>query len=404
MHSPPTASRIQRLAMPARGHHRDISLRAAERELESAPAPDRVLDLTYADTHRFPPPDFVLPRFTAAATGAGMTYTPYRGDADVREAVAQHLGAAFFAVDPETELLLTPGTQAGLFIALATLVEPDSEVVLADPEYLSTERMLRFFGANVTHVPLLTDETGLAHLDPDALAAALARRPALLILSNPNNPTGAVHSRESIERIAQLTAETDTPVLVDQLYCRLRYDDTPFTHLRSQQGMRDRCITLLGPSKTESMSGYRIGVAVVPDALCEPMEHVLSVSALRAPAYAQHILGPWLADDDDYVQTRIGEYQKLRDTAVTRLNAAVGLHVEPARGTAYLFPQLTHETLNDQQVARALRRQGLIVNPGYQFGPRGAGHFRVCFAQEEAAWSQALDTIVATVDELISSA
>lgn len=376
------------------------SLRAAERELERARFDGPLLDLTYADTHRFPPPPWALDEFVRAASGAGMTYTPYAGDAGVRRAVAANLGATL-GIEAETDnVLLTPGTQAGLFTALSALVEQGDEVLLADPEYLATERMLHYFDARVTHVPLLRDGTGVATLDLQELEQAMRRRPALLVFSNPNNPTGAVHSRDSIRSIAEMSSVHDVPVLVDQLYCRLLYDDTAFHHLASFGDMHERTVTLLGPSKTESLSGYRIGVAVGPVRLVERMEDVLSVSALRAPAYAQHILARWLVDDHGYVAERIRDYNKLRDMALERFAATELIEVEPARGTAYLFARCV-APIPDQTLALALKTQaGLVVNPGYQFGPRGLGHFRVCFAQDEAAWRSALDRIVSTVSAL----
>lgn len=391
---------MEKLSMPGWQPKLGQSLRAAERELERVHYDGKLLDLTYADTHRFPPPPWALETFDRAAGGEGMTYTPYAGDAGVREAVAGNLGATLGLAASAENVLLSPGTQAGLYTALSAIVEDGDEVLLADPEYLATERLLHYFGATVTHLPLVRDETGLAKLDFETLDAAMKRRPALLVFSNPNNPTGAVHSQESIETIAKLSKVYDVPVLVDQLYCRLLYDDTRFHHLASVDGMKDRTAMLLGPSKTESMSGYRIGVAVAPPALVERMEDVLSVSTLRAPAYAQHILDRWLVDDRDYVAARIREYQNLRDMALERFAKTDLIEVIPARGTSYLFARCTAD-IPDQKLALALKKQaGLVVNPGYQFGPRGEGHFRICFAQEEKAWHSALERIVQTVARL----
>jgi aspartate/methionine/tyrosine aminotransferase len=211
------------------------------------------------------------------------------------KAVVGNIGATFGLNARPENVLPTPGTQAGLYTALSAIVEQGDEVILADPEYLSSERMLHYLGARVTHVPLLRDPTALARLDFAALEAAMKRGPALLMFSNPNNPTGGVHGEETIRTIAKLAQRYDIPVLVDQLYCRLLYGGATFHHLAAVEGMEDRTVTLLGPSKTESLSGYRVGVAVAPAHLVNRMENVLSISALRAPAYAQHILPRWLA-------------------------------------------------------------------------------------------------------------
>lgn len=379
-----------------------VTMRQAERQVEGL-KPEHAppyFDLTAANTKRFPPPDWILPSFAAAASGKGMTYTPYRGDLGVRERVAHNLSAFLGAtVDPETELILTPGTQAGLFSALSSLVEPGDTVAMFDPDYLTTERILRYLGARVQHVPFEW-RRGFADVDLEALEDAARQKPKLLVFSNPNNPTGAVLEQDTVEQVAAIAQRYDLLVLVDELYCRLLFDGRPFTHLALLDGMRDRSITLLGPSKTESMSGYRVGVAVAPAPVVDRMEDVLSVTALRAPAYAQHTLERWLADDGPFVSTRISDYERLRDRACSLL--AVSPHLEAYRpnGTAYMFPAVSGLSASDQAIALELRRWGVTINPGYQFGPGGRRHFRICFAQEESALDEALGRVIEALKRL----
>jgi len=392
-------ARIENLSLPDRGSI-GMSVRDAERELDQVTYAGRLMDLTYADTHRFPPPSWVLPDFTAAASGGGMTYTPYRGDATVRAAVAESISAFLgVEVDPDTELILTPGSQAGLFLGLSAAVEAGDTVALSDPDYISDERIIRFLGAQVAGVPLDWDTAGReARLDLDRLEAALKAGASTILFSNPNNPTGAVLDRDTIREVARLAAQHDAFVIADELYSRLVYDGRPFSHLIAEPGMRERCITLLGPSKTESMSGYRLGVAVAPAEVIDRMEDLQGVSVLRAPAYAQHVLTRWLSDDHDFVSRRIHEYQDLRDRTVETLNASGVVRVVPAQGTAYMFPDASAVGADTQTIAKALKQEaGLVVNPGYQFGTRGDRHFRICFAQEEKAWGAAMDRMLETL-------
>ena len=395
--------RIQGLALPDREAALGRSVRDLERELESLPHEGALLDLTYADTHRFPPPSWVLPDFNAAAAGAGMTYTPYRGDHTVRSAVAESVsGFLGIEVDPDSELILTPGTQAALFVGLSAVVDDGDEVALGDPDYISDERILRFLGADVTHVPLHWDDPAQEPaLDLEALEAAFRAGARVLLFSNPNNPTGAVLPQDNVRAIARLANQYDVTVIVDELYSRLVYDRRPFAHLIAEEGMRERCITLLGPSKTESMSGYRVGAAVAPAELVDRMEDLQGVSVLRAPAYAQHTLTRWMSDDHDFVAGRIRDYQALRDRTVDTLNASGLVSLRPAQGTAYMFPDATAIGADTQAIALALKAEaGLLVNPGYQFGPRGDRHFRICFAQEERAWEAAMERMLATLSSL----
>jgi aspartate/methionine/tyrosine aminotransferase len=396
-------AQIRRLHLAGRADHGRLSVVAAERELETrARALGRpLLNLTHADVKRFPPPEWAIGAFTRAAAGGGPAYTPYRGDAAVRAALAESLrGFLGLPVDPDSQLILTPGTQAGLFTALAATIEPGDRVLLVDPDYISYERLVRYLGGEVDHVALGRRD-GAGFIDPEALGARVRPRTRLLVLSNPNNPTGAVLGAAELSAIAEVAIEHDLLVVVDELYSRLVYDGRPFTHLATLDGMAGRTITLLGPSKTESLSGYRVGVAYAPGGLVDAMEDVLSVAALRAPAYAQWTLVHWLRDDQEFVAARIAEYERLRDMTVARLRGSAAVEVAVPGGTAYAFPSLANREFDAQQVALALmERAGVIVNPGYQFGPSGHNSFRICFAQEEGAWDQALDRILATLESL----
>jgi aspartate/methionine/tyrosine aminotransferase len=392
---------IGRLRLPGRAGRDVESVVAAERALEArADAHGRpLLNATYADTQRFPAPEWALESYVAAARGGGPSYTPYRGDATVREHVAMAVGGFLgVSVDPERELILTPGTQAAVFSALAALLDPGDRVVMIDPDYLAYERLLSFLGAEIAHVPLRWSG-GTGHIDAELLREAATPGTRCLILSNPNNPTGAVLDPANVAAIARVAGERDLYVIIDELYARLVYDARPYAHLAAEPGMAERAITLLGPSKTESMSGYRVGAAVAPPAVTDAMEDVLSVSALRAPAYAQWTLVPWLRDDAEFLSARVAEYEQLRDMTVARLRASAALDVALPGGTAYVFPRLVEPTMTDQELALALLEGAdVIVNPGYQFGPRGAGAFRLCFAQEERAWEQALERIVGVLE------
>lgn len=394
-HSP---AAVTRLEMPELQTSIGLSLRAAERELEEISYDGNVLDATYANTHRFPPPDWVIPTFVEAASGAGMTYTPYRGDRGVRDAVSQNVTDVLgVPTDEGIGSILTPGTQGALFVALAAILDPGDVVLLPDPEYLSTERMIRYFGATVVRIPVLFPKEGRPILDEAALEAAAALHPKLMVFSHPNNPTGLIYEDSTLEAIAKFAEQENFYVIADQLYCRLVYDGSKFTNFAALDGMKERTVTLLGPSKTESLSGYRLGVGIAPEDLLRRMEDIQSCTALRAPAYAQHILSRWLVDDQDFLETRIKEYQALRDMTVTAINASDVMRVRTAYGSAYVFPELLVNA-SDREISIALKRDaGIVVNPGYQFGLRGIGHMRLCFAQEESAWESALERILDVV-------
>lgn len=394
--------RVLRLQLPERSDDIGMSLGEAERDLSILDTSSNFVNLTYADTHRFPPPPWSATVFTEAAAGGGQTYTPYRGDVQVRAELANTLCKTLgIGVDPDRNLVLTPGTQGALFAALAAIVGEGDTVLLPDPDYLSTERTIRLLNGRVETVPLIYNNGG-AHLDTDTLTRLARNRPRALVFSNPNNPTGYVYDRDTLQVIANLATEYGITVIVDELYSRLVYDQTPFEHLAALADERDRIVTLLGPSKTESLSGYRIGCIVASSAISQSIEDIQSVTALRAPAYAQHLLAHWIRDDQDYVNTRIQEYQTLRDRAFDALSSADYFDVYRPEGTSYIFPTITKGKLHGQRVARKLLDDAhLIINPGYQFGRRAVNSFRLCFAQDEDVLEQSLKRLIRCMDSLV---
>ncbi|MET0295820.1 MAG: aminotransferase class I/II-fold pyridoxal phosphate-dependent enzyme [Microbacterium sp.] len=390
----PESARVRRMHIPARSSQIGTTVREADLSLRLDGGGDGLLDTTHFDTVRFPPPAWAAEVMAEAIADGATAYTPYRGAPDVLDDLASNLTEFLGAPVSPANLALTPGTQGGLFATLSAIVDEGDVVLLADPEYLFTERMLEFLGARVVRIPISVDSDEPS-LDLDAIEAALALRPSLLVFSHPNNPSGAVFPRRSLERIASLAVEHGFRILADELYSRLVYPDADYVHMRTLPGMAERCITMLGPSKTESLSGFRLGIVVGPEDVMSAVEQTLAVTALRAPAYGQRLLSKWLVADRDFVAQRVIELAHLRDMTVEALRRVPGLKVVPQRGTAYLYCDATALGASDVDIARVLQVEaGVVVSPGYQFGPSGVGRFRVCYARDEIEWAGALERMV----------
>ncbi len=403
--SPAESARLRRIHMPERAPLIGMSVREADRLLKLNGGGNGLLDTTHFDTVRFPPPPWAAQAIHDAALDGSLAYTPYRGHPGVLESLAGPIASLLgVPVDPARNIALTPGTQAGLFTTMSALLDPGDLVLISDPEYLFSERMLAFLGARIERLPVLHDPEGGG--PPDLDLAALERllphdKPKLVLFSHPNNPSGAVYPAQTLTRLAELAVEHDFRVLVDQLYCRLVYDETPYAHLVAEPGMADRTITLLGPSKTESLSGHRLGVVVGPEDVIDAVEQTLAVTSLRAPAYAQQLLRYWLVDDAEWMAERVADLRALREHTLERLQEVPGLRVRRQFGTAYAFPDVSALGVSDWEIAAAARRDaGMVISPGYQFGPHGMGHFRVCYARDEAEWDAALTRLVGVLRAL----
>jgi aspartate/methionine/tyrosine aminotransferase len=393
------AGRIRNIELPGRAGIEYASARDADRHILSC-APPAYLDATQFDTVRFPPPDWAQEALAKASADGSLAYTGYRGDRNVLDQVAKNVSSVLgIAIDPARQIILTAGTQAGLFGAFASLIDPGDEVLLFDPDYHFSERILRFLGAAV--YPISLNDAGSFEPNLDALETVLNRtRPKLLVFSHPNNPTGAVYPLRTLQRIAELAVKFNFMVLVDQLYCRLVYD-TVFTHLVSLPGMSGRTITLLGPSKTESLGGYRLGVVVAPDWVVAGIENIQSITSLRAPAYAQHVLSQWLEVDKEWLAGRLTEFRRLRDITQAIVSRIPWIKWAPQNGTAYAWLDVRALNLPDATVARKiLEEAAVLVSPGYQFGANGTGRFRLCYARDEWVWAVALERTTDVLNRL----
>jgi len=369
-----------------------------DKALAAAPGPADLIDLTHGDTRAFVPPAAAAADFAAAVTENTEAYTAYRGSASLRSVVAPRLSRLLGRpVDGASQVIVTPGTQGGLFTALSALISPGDRVALPDPEYFMSERIIAYLGGKAFRLPLSQDSHGRLSISSDALA--VAGTADLLVLSHPNNPTGGVYTAQTLHSLAELVTSSGMLAVVDQLYCRLIFAGTEYLHLSSLPGMAERTVTLLGPSKTESMSGYRVGVAVGPPPVIDAMERVLSLTSLRTGGYSQQVLRHWMADDDAWLAERTAAHEAIRDDLVARLRAIPGVNVASPAGSSYVFPDAsaTAAGSNDHDLALALKAAGVLVSPGYQFGPSGRGRFRINFSQDAGRLALAVDRIEAVL-------
>ncbi|MDB6082761.1 MAG: Aspartate aminotransferase, partial [Gammaproteobacteria bacterium] len=147
-----------------------------------------------------------------------------------------------------------------------------------------------------------------------------------------------------------------------------------------------------------SLSGYRLGVVVAPDWVVAGIENIQSITSLRAPAYAQHVLSQWLDVDKQWLTHRIEEFRGLRDMTRDMLARIPWIQWAPQAGTAYAWLDVRALNLPDALLARKiLEEAAVLVSPGYQFGAQGIGHLRLCYARDEGEWASALERIIAVL-------
>lgn len=366
--------------------------------------PGTPVDFSHGDVNdtSFAPTPGALDEFVAGVErGGSQAYTEYRGGAELRERVADKL-AAFTgkSVSAKQELIVTPGTQGALFLAIAATVTNGDRVAIVRPDYFANRKLVEFLGAEI--VPIRMDylsHTDKAGLDLTQLEDAFTSGVKTFLFSNPNNPAGVIYSADEIAKIAELAGKYGATVIVDQLYSRLLYSGETYTHLRATPINSDQVITIMGPSKTESLSGYRLGVAFGGAHLVERMEKLQAIVSLRAPGYSQAVLRTWFEEPSGWIEERTAQHEAIRDDLMTVFRIVPGLAIRAPQAGSYLFPRLPALSVPLHTFVKALRTQaGVTVTPGTEFSPDATDSIRLNFSQNHQAAVSAVERIAQMVE------
>ena len=375
---------------------------AIETLLRGEPLAGTPVDFSHGDVDAHQPTPGAHEAYAAGfELGGKQAYTEYRGDPGIRELVAERLAAFTGApVDARDGLIVTPGTQGALFLAVAATVTRGDKVAIVQPDYFANRKLVEFLDGEMVPVELAYAQAGAgtAGLDLDGLDAAFRAGAKVFLFSNPNNPAGVVYSAEEIGQIAALAGRYGATVIVDQLYSRLRYQGTDYTHLRAQDVDPDHVVTIMGPSKTESLSGYRLGAAFGSKTIIERMEKLQAIVSLRAAGYSQAVLRTWFDEPAGWMNERIRRHQAIRDDLLAVLRAVDGVFARTPEAGSYLFPRLPALTVSHADFVRILRLQaGVVVTPGTEFGPHSGDSVRLNFSQDHKAAVAAVERIAALV-------
>jgi len=238
-----------------------------------------------------------------------------------------------------------------------------------------------------------------AGLDLDELEGAFKTGVRTFLFSNPNNPAGVIYSPAEIAGIAALANRYGVTVIVDQLYSRMLFTGQVYTHLRASSINADHVITIMGPSKTESLSGYRLGVAFGAAHLIDRMEKLQAIVSLRAPGYSQAVLRTWFNEPAGWMEDRIAKHQAIRDDLMAVFGTVPGLAARAPQAGSYLFPRLPALGISLHSFVRALRTQaGVTVTPGTEFSPDCTDSIRLNFSQNHQAAVHAVERTVQLIE------
>jgi aminotransferase len=351
-------------------------------------------------------PDFVTPEHireaAIASVRSGKTkYTSNYGIFELRQEISRHVERRYgVAYDPAGEILVTVGVSEAVDLALRATLNDGDEVIVADPSYVAYIPGIVLAGG--VPVPVPTDDAWDFRLRPEDVARRITPRTRAILVGFPNNPTGAVLTREDIEGLARLAAEHDLIVYSDEIYDRLVYGTTHVC-FSSLPGMKERTIYLGGFSKAYAMTGWRVGYACAPSAVVEQMMKIHQYTVMCVPTAAQYAAVEALRSGEPDVERMVAEYDRRRVYMWQRFNA-MGLSCFEPRGAFYCFPRITATGLDSDTFAtRLLQEERVVVVPGSAFGERGEGHVRACYATSFAQIEDACDRMERFVSRAGSS-
>src|SRR6266436_3440476 len=327
-------------------------------------------------------PDFVTPEHISRAgirsIEEGHThYTSNYGMLELRAEIAAMLHRRYgLEYNPANEILVTVGVSEGVDLAMRTLIDPGNEVISPDPGYVAYEADIIFAGGVPVAVPTHAQyDFGVRAAE---IAAAITPRTKMILLGNPNNPTGAVVPRVELEGIARLALEHDLIVAVDEVYSRLVYD-TEHVSIAAMPGMRERTVLLDGFSKAYAMTGWRVGYVAAPANILEAMLKVHQYAIMCAGTAPQEAALEALRHGEADVQMMHDDYARRRRMFVDGLNR-IGLACCEPRGAFYAFPSISHARLTDEEFAQKLLfEEQVAVVPGSAFGAAGMGYVRCSY-------------------------
>lgn len=351
---------------------------------------DDVISLTVGQ------PDFSTPWHVRLAgiesLEDGKTYyTSNSGTLELREEINNYLTRRFsLSYDPKSQIIVTVGGSEAIDLAIRAVINEGDEVIIPCPSFVCYEPLTVMAGG----VPVIinTKFENRFKLTADELRAAITPRTKLLVLPYPNNPTGAIMTREDLEEIAQVLRGTDILVLADEIYAEMTYG-LKHTSIAAIPDMYERTIYINGFSKSYAMTGWRLGYACGPTPVIKQMLKIHQYGIMCAPTTSQLAAIEALKNGDADIQMMTAEYDRRRKYIYNGLKR-IGIDSFEPEGAFYIYPYIGKFGLTSEEFCeRLLHEQRCALVPGTAFGESGEGFARISYAYSIKHITKALERI-----------
>lgn len=346
-------------------------------------------------------PDFLTPwNVTEAGIYSleqGNThYSSNAGYIELREEIAKYLQKYDLHYNPTDEIIVTVGGSEGIDIALRALVGPGDEVIIPEPSFVAYKGCTAFTGA--TSVTIELKQENEFKLTAEQLEAAITDRTKVVIMPFPNNPTGAVMTREELEPIVEVLKDKDIVVISDEIYSELNYGEEEHVSIASFEEMRDRTLVVNGFSKSYAMTGWRLGYLCGNREFISQMKKIHQYAIMCSPTTAQYAALEALKHSRESVDKMVREYNRRRRFLFNGFKE-MGLECFEPLGAFYMFPCIKSTGLTSEEFCeKLLVEEKVLVIPGTAFGECGEGYVRACYASSTEDIIEAIKRMKAFVE------
>lgn len=350
-------------------------------------------------------PDFVTPwNVTEAGIYSlekGHThYSSNAGFIELRREICKYLDSKYkLQYNPDSQVIVTVGGSEGIDIALRALVGPGDEVIVPEPSFVAYNGCTAFTGATAKVLNLRAEDE--FKLTPELLEETITPKTKVVIIPFPNNPTGAVMTRDELASIVEVLKDKDLIVISDEIYSELVYGG-PHVSIASFPEMKDKTLVINGFSKAFAMTGWRLGYVCGHPTLIEAMKKIHQYAIMCSPTTSQYAAIEALKNSDDDVEVMVKEYNRRRRVMVDEFRK-MGLDCFEPLGAFYVFPCIKSTGLtSDQFCEELLRSEKVLVIPGNAFGECGEGFIRACYASSMENIREAMSRIARFVKKKTS--
>lgn len=395
--------KIGELAKRTRFAARDMEILQEQREFCLREIPDNadILDFRsgWSPEHHLPS------HITKAAEEAiekGSHYSYPLGVPELRQAIATKLMKEnMVEVDPETQVLVTNGGSEAMFLAVWATIDPDDEVIMANPGYVhGFEPNVLMVGARMVYVPAREERN--FKMDPQDIKKSVTNKTRMIIIVTPENPTGAMFNQDDLERIAEIAVKHDLMVISDEAFEKLTYDGKKNLSIGALPGMENRVLSIYGFAKSYNMPGYRVGYVVGPQVFIRKMSELQFHVTVSANEIGQYAALAALEGPQDWLEDAVREYNMRRNVLVEGLNRINGVKCQRPEGGFGAFVNMKEFGMTSLELSNYLLKKAHVKVGGGApyFGANAEGYVKISFCRPRENILKGIDRIGIALEEL----